>query len=270
MPPKKPSPNELPLLGTNGSLEAQKQTYQHSRHSLRADACFCRLRSIFLLRGTSHALCGIRDGVQAGLGDLFTALLAPAIAAVFDPLDGRFNLIESVLLASQQTQREFLIEVATAKLCHVGWACWWFCCGPCSGRYLPSGSCRPEVLLAGPEVFLDETSSRCSSFRRAFTKYGSAGVPPVGSDKRPACHRQFQNQYPTVDRYSHVCRRSLVGGFAVRNCQFQDCATNMHTNMVTHCLGCRAITGRDLARILNPVAVRKVRLIRRSHSSEVR
>ena len=36
-----------------------------------------------------NALCGIRDGVQAGLGNLFTALLAPAITAVFDPLDGR-------------------------------------------------------------------------------------------------------------------------------------------------------------------------------------
>jgi hypothetical protein len=45
-------------------------------------------------------LCGIRDGVQAGPGDLFTALIAPAIAAVIDPPDGRFNLVEGVFVAS--------------------------------------------------------------------------------------------------------------------------------------------------------------------------
>ena len=91
-----------------------------------------------------NALCGIRDGVQAGrsvgesirvalrnvfltlrvrlwrqfsltrsvrsttvtdslvLRDLFTALVAQPIVAVFDSLDGRFNLFENVLLASRE------------------------------------------------------------------------------------------------------------------------------------------------------------------------
>jgi hypothetical protein len=57
--------------------------------------------AFLLLRSTSLALCGIRDGVQAGLGDLFTALLAPTIATVFDPLDCCFNLIEGVFVVSQ-------------------------------------------------------------------------------------------------------------------------------------------------------------------------
>ena len=76
--------------------------------------------AFFPLRSTSHAICGIRDGIQAGLGYLFTARLAPAIAAVFDPLDCRFNLIEGVSVVFEQTKREFLIGVVTPKLCHIG------------------------------------------------------------------------------------------------------------------------------------------------------
>ena len=72
-----------------------------------------------LLRSTSLALCGIRDGVQAGLGDLFTTLVAPAVAAVIDPLDRCFNLIESVFVASEQSNRQFLIGIVTPKLFHV-------------------------------------------------------------------------------------------------------------------------------------------------------
>ena len=58
--------------------------------------------AFFPLRCALNALCGIRDGVQAGLGDLSIAFLAPAIGAVVDPPDGRFNLIEGVLLTPQQ------------------------------------------------------------------------------------------------------------------------------------------------------------------------
>jgi hypothetical protein len=55
----------------------------------------------FLLRGTSDALCRIRYGFKAGLGDLHSARLALAIAAVFDPLECCFNLVEGVLFAPQ-------------------------------------------------------------------------------------------------------------------------------------------------------------------------
>ena len=59
---------------------------------------------LLLLRGTAHALCRRRDGFEAGLGDLHAAGLALTVAAVLDPLEGRFNLVESVLVAPQQTQ----------------------------------------------------------------------------------------------------------------------------------------------------------------------
>ena len=67
--------------------------------------------AFFLLRGTSDAQCRIRNGFQAGLGDLHAAYLALAIAAILDPLECRFNLVEGVFFAPQQTQREFLIEL---------------------------------------------------------------------------------------------------------------------------------------------------------------
>ena len=93
-------------------------------HLPRSRACLqtVGLRPVvfFLLRSTSLALCCIRDGIQAGLGDLFTALLAPAIAAVFDPLDCRFNLVEDVFVASEQINCEFLIGIVTPKLFPVG------------------------------------------------------------------------------------------------------------------------------------------------------
>jgi hypothetical protein len=76
--------------------------------------------AFFLLRSTSLALCGIRDGVQAGLWDLFTARLALAETAVFDPLDCRFNLIELVFVVSQLTRREFPVGIVARKLLHVG------------------------------------------------------------------------------------------------------------------------------------------------------
>ena len=57
----------------------------------------------------------MRDGLKARLGDPSTALFALTVAAVFDPLDCRFNLVEGVVLAPQQTQREFPIKVVTAK-----------------------------------------------------------------------------------------------------------------------------------------------------------
>jgi hypothetical protein len=72
-----------------------------------------------LLRGTLHALCGIRDGIQASLRNMHAAGFALTVPAVFDPLDCRNNLVEGVPLISQETQRKFLIEVATAKLGHV-------------------------------------------------------------------------------------------------------------------------------------------------------
>jgi hypothetical protein len=55
----------------------------------------------FLLRGTTDAQGRIRDGLKAGLGDPSTALLALTVAAVFDPLDCRFNLVEGVVLSLQ-------------------------------------------------------------------------------------------------------------------------------------------------------------------------
>jgi hypothetical protein len=51
---------------------------------------------------------------------LFTALLAPAKAAVLDPLKCCFNLIDDLFVASEQTEREFLIGIVTPKLFHVG------------------------------------------------------------------------------------------------------------------------------------------------------
>ena len=51
---------------------------------------------------------------------LFAALLASAIAAVFDPLDCCFNLVEDVFVASEQGKREFLIGIVAPKLFHVG------------------------------------------------------------------------------------------------------------------------------------------------------
>ena len=76
--------------------------------------------SFFLLRSTLYAICGIRDGVQAGLGDRSIALLAPAIAAVVDPLDCCFNLVEDAFVASEQSKREFLIGLVIGKFFHVG------------------------------------------------------------------------------------------------------------------------------------------------------
>ena len=75
---------------------------------------------IFALRGASHALRGIRYGVQAGLGNLFAALLAPAIAAVFNPSDCRVNLVEDAFVASEQGKCELLIGIVAAKLFPVG------------------------------------------------------------------------------------------------------------------------------------------------------
>jgi hypothetical protein len=79
-----------------------------------------RFVTFFPLRCTSLAFCGIRDGVQAGLGDLFTALLASSIAAVFDPLECCINLVENVFVASEQSKREFLISIITPNLFAVG------------------------------------------------------------------------------------------------------------------------------------------------------
>ena len=53
----------------------------------------------FLLRGAADAMCRIGDGVQAGLGNLSAALLAAAVAAVRDPLNGRFDLVEPAFLS---------------------------------------------------------------------------------------------------------------------------------------------------------------------------
>jgi hypothetical protein len=61
----------------------------------------------------------IRNGFQARFGDLQATGLALAINSIFDPLKGRFDLIEGVSLAAQQTQREFLIEVAGPKFGHL-------------------------------------------------------------------------------------------------------------------------------------------------------
>jgi hypothetical protein len=68
-----------------------------------------------------NALCSIRNGLEAGLGDFPAALLALAITSIFDPFDGRFNLIEGVLLIPQHTNREFLIGIVTPNLLSVGW-----------------------------------------------------------------------------------------------------------------------------------------------------
>ena len=73
-----------------------------------------------LLRGTSDALCRIGDCFQTGLGDFPAAGFALTVAAVIDSPYCRINLIDRVLLISQQTQREFLVEVVAAKLCHTG------------------------------------------------------------------------------------------------------------------------------------------------------
>jgi hypothetical protein len=64
------------------------------------------------------AQCGIGNGLEAGLRDLLPAGLALAITSIFNPSNCRFNLVEGVVLTPQQTQREFLIEVAGRKFCH--------------------------------------------------------------------------------------------------------------------------------------------------------
>ena len=82
--------------------------------------CLAGFVAFFLFESTSFALGGLRDGGQAGLGNLFTAPLASAVASIFDPCDRRFDLGEGVFLASEQTNREFLIGIVTPKFLHVG------------------------------------------------------------------------------------------------------------------------------------------------------
>jgi hypothetical protein len=67
--------------------------------------------ALFLLCRASHALCGIRNGVQAGFGDIHAALLASAIVAVFDPLDCGINLIKGLFITSEKIKGEFLFGV---------------------------------------------------------------------------------------------------------------------------------------------------------------
>ena len=45
-----------------------------------------------------------------------------------------------------------------------GSACWWSCCGPYSGHYLPSASCRPRALLAEAGVLPDAATSRWTCY----------------------------------------------------------------------------------------------------------
>lgn len=74
----------------------------------------------FLLRSTMDTTCRIKNGLQAGLGNLHATRLALTVAAVLDPLQRPINLFDGVFLAPQQTQGEFLIEIVAAKFCHVG------------------------------------------------------------------------------------------------------------------------------------------------------
>ncbi len=71
------------------------------------------------LRRTLNAQGCIGNGFKAELGDLLAALFAQTVAAVLDPLESPIDLVESILLAAQQTQGELLIEVIAAKLCHI-------------------------------------------------------------------------------------------------------------------------------------------------------
>jgi hypothetical protein len=89
--------------------------------SSRAFSFSLRSVAFFRLGGTLNAMGGIRDGVKTGLGNLSTALLALSEAAVFDPRQCPVDLVDGVLVASQQTKREFLVGVVTAKLGHAGW-----------------------------------------------------------------------------------------------------------------------------------------------------
>ena len=73
-----------------------------------------------MFRRTSNALGHIGNGLKTGLADSHAADLTPAITSIFDPFNRRFNLFKGVSLAVQETQREFLIEVAAAKFRHVG------------------------------------------------------------------------------------------------------------------------------------------------------
>ena len=46
-----------------------------------------------------------RAGLQPGLGDRLATPLTLAVAAVFDPLQHRFNLVEKAFLPSHKIQR---------------------------------------------------------------------------------------------------------------------------------------------------------------------
>jgi hypothetical protein len=151
-----------------------------------------------LFRSTLDALRRIRYGLEAGLRDIPSAGLASAITSIVDPCNRRFNFVEGVPLAAQETQSEFLFGIVAPNLCHVG-------------RYADglavvlqgiifhlghvAQNSRPHSQESFP--MKRQVGSRHFRGRHLAEPLQSAVVqefrpPVVAGDVR---HRQFQNQY---------------------------------------------------------------------------
>src|SRR5262245_50828855 len=73
----------------------------------------------FELLSTLDAKMGIWDRVESHFADLAAALVALAVHTVLDPLNGRFDRLQSNFIALHQAQRKLLLIVVAADIRHV-------------------------------------------------------------------------------------------------------------------------------------------------------